>query len=245
MVVSIKLVYYDATAKIDLGYPTYWKVTCKITAGTYSNLIDFGLRKDTQGGVKVDDHFVSIAIWEKSWDVPSSEGTTYTFLWTVVLKDSSGATIDTKTTTTYGKTASTEPDGYFEINGKRSSETATFVVLDGKLNFVFYATKNAEKLKTVYVEVWKAGSKVTSVNLAGTSGQYSNSYTLPEPGTYEVKGFFTWSGSTSAIQKMTITASWGEETAEKTLGLSKSQIIGLVSAFLGIVFIAVGLKSRK
>lgn len=243
MTLSIKLVYYDATVKVSLPTPTYWKVTVTITASGYSQAVDFGRADDYQGGVKVDDHYCSIAVYENPWTVPTAEGVSYTFLWTVVIKDSSGTTLDTKTKTTYGKTASIEPDGYFTVNGQKATETATFVTLDGQLNLAFAATKNAEKITKVYVEVYKGGEKITTVDLTGSGSSWSGTYTLPSHGTYEVKGFFTWSGSTTGILKMSAVASWGEESPP-ALTLTKAEVLALFSGVLGILFLALGLKKR-
>ena len=244
---SIKLVYYDATAYVELPAPSYWDVSVTIVGGGKDYFIDFGLRTGTQGGVKVDSHFCAIAIWDKPWTVPAGDGVQYILGWRVVIKDSNGVTIGTKTTTTYAKTSDVEPDGIFKINGEVASETAQLIVLDGKLELVFTATKGGDLINQVYVTVAKAGEAIGGdVELTGSNPTWRTSYTLPEVGTYELHGFFRWGTQNNIIRKMNLVTSWGEETAPPGLPtLSKAEMMGLASAFLGLVFIAVGIAMRR
>ena len=245
--VSIKLVYFDATANVELPSPTYWDVFVTIVGGGKDYFIDFGLRTGTQPGVKVDSHFCAIAIWEKPWTVPAGDGVQYTLGWRVAIKDKNGVTIGTKTTTTYAKTPDVEPDGVFKINGQVASETAQLIVLDGKLDLLFTATKSGELINRVYVTVTKAGEAIDGdVELTGSNPTWRASYTLPGPGTYELHGFFRWGTQNAVIRKMNLVTSWGEETAPPgPRTLSKAEMMGLVSAFLGAVFIALGIVMRR
>jgi hypothetical protein len=236
--VNIKLVYYDATADVELPSPTYWIVKVAITRmsdNTIVKVIDFGLRDDVQGGVQVESHIVSIAIWEEPWTVPTGMGELYKFAWTVHIKDSSGNDYGTQTKTTYAKTADIEPDGVFKINGKDASQTSSIVVLDPTLTLEFAPSRNADKITAVKVEVWKGGSQTATVTLTKQAdGNYKGSYTLPGYGVYELKGYIEWSGG-SPLRKMSLIVGWGEEGGG-WFGLN--QIIGLVCMAVGAVLIA-------
>ena len=228
---TIKLVYHDATANIRLPSPAYWKVSVTIDGST----INFGLPDEFLSSVKVNDHWCTVAVWQDSWTVPAGEGVTYTFIWKAVIYDGDGTYIDTKEKTTYAKTALDEPDGYFTINGLKASEVTTHVVLEPTLKLGFVATKNPEKLTEVYVEVLKGGVKVSTVTLTGEDSTYSATYTLPSHGTYELKGYYTWTGSTTPIRKMSVTASWGEEALPFKLPISGIQIFGALLIAAGVV----------
>jgi len=211
---DIELVYYDATASVELPSPTYWNVKVTVTrVSTESTVktIDFGRADDYQGGVKVDGHFCSIAIWQDSWTVPSGLGELYRFSWTVQIKDSSGNDYGTQTKTTYAKTADIEPDGVFKINGKDASQISGIVILNPELTLQFSPVKNTDKITAVRLEVVQGSTSVATVKLAKqTSADYKGSYTLPGYGTYELNGYIDWIEGTP-IQKMSIVMSWGEE----------------------------------
>jgi hypothetical protein len=225
IMLSIKLVYYDATNDIELPSPTYWDVSVSITKvsdGSLIQNIDFGIRDDTQS-VEIDGTFVAIAIWEEPWTVPAGIGEQYNFTWIVVIKDSAGTIYGTETRTTFGKTADIEPDGTFKINGVDVSQTSTMVVLDPDLVLDFVPIKNADKITAVVVQVWKAGSQIaqTGLTLQG-DGTYRGAYQLPGPGTYELKGLIEWTGGLP-IPKMSVLARYGE-TPPPLIGVN--QIIG-------------------
>jgi len=234
--VNVKLVYYDATANVELPSPTYWvvKVTIRRTSdNVVVKTIDFGRFDDVQGGVKIDSNWCSIAIWEESWTVPAGLGVTYKFEWSAQVKDSSGNDYGTQTKTTYGKTADIEPDGIFKINGRDASQTSSPMVLDPALSLEFVPSKNADKVTAVKVESWKGGILQSTVSLTKqTDGTYAGTYTLPGYGVYEIKGFIEWTGG-NPLRKMSLIASWGEEGQ-----FGFNQIIGIVSMAIGIFLAA-------
>jgi len=231
--VSIKLVYYDATLDVELPPPTYWNVKVTITRtsdNTVIKTIDFGLRDDTQGGVLIDSHYCSVAIWEEPWTVPSADGVTYRFDWHVEVRDSSGSLLGTQTKTTYAKTPESEPDGIFKVNGKDVSQTSKILALSPTLSFEFIATKNPSKITAVKVEVWRGSSKIQTVTLSKqTSSKYTGSYTLPSYGVYELKGYIEWTGG-NPLRKMSITIDWN---SEKTGWININQIIGIALILAG------------
>jgi hypothetical protein len=242
--VNLKLVYYDATADLKLPSPTYWIVKVTITRksdGAVVKTINFGRYDDVQGGVKVDDHYCSIAIWEESWTVPAGADVTYKFDWSVQIKDSSGNDYGTKTKTTYAKTAGIEPDGVFKINGKDASQTSKLVVLGPTLTLEFVPSKNAEKITAVKVEVWKGDSKIKTVTLDKQDGNYKKTYKLPEYGVYRLDGYIEWTGG-DPIQKMSIVSVWGEEKPPK---VNMKMVFPTISVLVGIALLVLGQTGRR
>jgi len=236
---TAKLVYYDATDNVELPSPYYWKVTVTIEGVT---TIDFGHYKSVQGGVKIDNHYCAIAIWEKSWTIPTGEGVTYKFTWNAKIYDKEGVLHGETSKTTYAKTPSEEPDGVFKVNGYDATEMTSLVVFSNALQFEFDATKNPDKITRVYVEVWK-GSLINTVSLEKkTTSHYEGTYTLPASGTYELKGYITWSGGT--FRKMSITAGWGEEE-QPPFAFGTNQLIGAIMMFFGVIMLASPYISRK
>jgi len=231
--VSAKLVYYDATAGIELPPPTYWVVKVsvkKVSDDTVVKIIDFGTRDDVQGGVEIEGHYCSIALWEETWTVPTEVGVSYRFEWSAQIKDSSGNDYGTQTYTTYGKTADVEPDGVFKINGKDASQTSAFVVLSSQLSISFTPIKNPDKITAVKVESYKGGTLQSTVTLTKQAdGSYTGTYTLPGYGTYEIKGIIEWTGG-NPLRKMSLIVDWGDGDGG---WLSVNQIAGLAAMAVG------------
>jgi len=239
IVVSVKLVYHDSTADVELPTPTYWVVKVTIyrqSDGSLIETINFGVRDEVLSSVNIDGHFCTVAVWEDTWSVPATLGVTYRFEWSVQIKDGGGNDYGTQTYTTYAKTADIEPDGVFKVNGVDASQTSSIVVLDPDLVLDFVPIKNAEKITGVVVQVWKGGvqNEVTGLTLQG-DGTYRGTYQLPGPGTYELKGLVEWSDG-PAIPKMSLVVGWGEEAPGGWVGVN--QIIGLVFMTAGAFLVA-------
>jgi hypothetical protein len=232
---SAKIVYHCSTEGIELPSPAYWVVTVTITASGYSKTVNLGRPDKFLSSVVIDGHYTTVAVWEELWTVPSGEGVVYAFKWSVTIKDDAGNDYGTQTKTTYAKTADVEPDGTFKVNGKDASQTSSLVVLSPNLNFEFTPTKNADKIISVYVEVWKGSSKLTAITLTKGAASYTGSYTLPGYGVYTLKGFVSWSGG--SIPKMSITASWGEEEPPFIEGLRLNHLVGFASIIAGAVLL--------
>ena len=232
--ISIKLVYYDATLDVELPSPAYWNVKVTITRTSDNSVvktISFGLPDDYRGGVDIEGHICSVAIWEDTWTVPSTVGVTYKFDWNVEVRDSSDNLVGTQTKTTYAKTADIEPDGIFKINGVDASQTSSILVLDPTLSLEFSPTKNPDKITAVKVEVWKGGSQIQQVTLTKqSSGNYAGSYTLPGYGVYELKGYIEWPDG-NPLRKMSIMIDWNSDKGGG--GISVNQIIGVGCIFAG------------
>jgi len=236
--ISCKLVYYDATAGVELPSPAYWVVKIavrKVSDGTVVKVIDLGIQDDVQGGVEIGGHFCSVAIWEEQWTVPATVGVMYRFEWSAQVKDSGGNDYGTQTYMTYGKTADVEPDGVFKINGRDAGQTSSIVVLDPTLSLSFTPTKNPDKITFVKVESWKGGVLQSTVTLSKqTDGTYKGSYTLPGCGVYELKGFIEWAGG-SPLRKMSVLMSWGDGDGG---WFGWNQLVGLSSIAIGIFLTA-------
>jgi len=222
-----ELVYRDVYAGIDLPGIHYWIVEVTINPGGQTIKLDY------QESIYHSEGRYTTAIFVSSWTVPSGECVSYTFSWKVTLRDNNRNVYDTKSTTTYARTIAEEPDGYFTINNKRADQQTTIIVLDPTLSLGFTATKNGEKITIVYVEVWKGGSKIGTVTLSGSNPTWTGTYALPDYGTYQLKGFYTWTGSAQPLQKMSITVGWGEQPP--TITLTPLQILGIVCIALGAV----------
>jgi hypothetical protein len=227
------LVYYDAQLNIQLpGTYLTWIVTVNING---EDIVLEG--KDVVS--PIENRYAAF-LFEKKWTVPSGVGVTYTLKWTAIIRDNNRNEVGRASATTYAKTADVEPDGVFYINDKDASQITTHVVVDPNLKLKFSATKNGDKISSVYVDVLKGGTKITTVTLTGSNPTWTATYTLPGAGTYTLNGYYTWTGSAAPIQKMSIMINW-EQGELPPLPLSLTQIIG---AGLIIVGTVLALKKR-
>ena len=129
-------------------------------------------------------------------------------------------------TITYGRTPHEEPDGYFRINGKDATETSYHIVFNSQLSLEFVPTKNADKITAVRVEVWKDNVLKNTVTLSQSGSTYTATYNLPSHGTYVLKGKIEWTEG-SAIPKMNIFVSWGEDEDGDGDNYDVNQILGV------------------
>jgi hypothetical protein len=236
LTLSAKLVYYDATAGIEIPDPPYWIAQVKVYRNSDGILLQTVSLpfSGSQGGVDVNGHLCAVAFFENSWTVPTGEGVVYRFDWVIQIKDAAGNSLGTQTKTTYAKTADIEPDGSFKVNSQDVTQISRLVVTSPVLTLEFSPTKNSDKITAVKVEVLKGGAGVAGspVTLAKqATGIYTGSFTLPSPGTYELKGYIEWSGG-SPLRRMSTVASWGEEVDG---GFPKwSQLAGALLTVAGV-----------
>jgi len=230
-----QLVYYDVQTRVHLpGTYLTWTVQVTIAeTGETITLFDEVVSP-------VEGRYATF-LFKGSWTVPDGEGETYTFNWLVILRDNDRVEYGRQTKTTIAKTVSVEPDGYFTINNVKADEQTTHLVVDSLVTMAFVPTKNAEKITSVYVEVWKATSKLATVTLTKTDTQYAGTYTLPDFGTYQFKGFYAWTDSATPIQKMSVVVNMEQGQIEPGgFGFNTMQILGLASTCIGLVLILFG-----
>jgi len=225
---TAQLVYYDVQLGINLpGTYLTWIVQVDINGQVVT--------LDGKDVISPVEGRYATFLFEKQWTVPSGVGVVYTLTWTAIVRDNNCNEVGRATTTTYAKTADVEPDGVFYINDKDASQTTTHIVLNPTLSLKFTATKNGDKISSVYVEVWKGGTKVSTVTLTGANPTWTASYTLPGPGTYTLKGYYTWTGSSTPIQKMSIIANWEQGELPTPWPFSITQIAGVGLIIVGAV----------
>jgi hypothetical protein len=231
---TVEVVDYDATLDVDLGNPFYWtaKVEIRRVDGTLIGTVNLP-DKSFSVGKDVEGHTCNTVTFTGHWTVSNTEGVAYSFTWKVDIYDSDEVYLDTAEKTTYGKTPYAEPDGYFEINGKRATETSTHVVFNPTLSITFTPTKNSDKISAVKVEVRKAGSLINTVRLTKSGSIYTGSYTLPSSGTYALTGKIEWTDG-NPIPKMNVLITWGEEDDG---GISINQVVGLGLIAVGALLI--------
>jgi len=177
--------------------------------------------------------YIDMADWTGSWTIPNEEGTLYRLVWNVNTYDSG-----TTSKNTYAKTPLTEPDGSFKVNGKDTSQTSTLHVVNPTLTLSFTPSKAADKITGAYVEVWNGGSKTTSVTMTKqTDGTYTGSYTLPNYGTYELRGYVEWNGG-NPLRKMSALSTGGAEEGPSGRWFGLNQAIGLLSIAIGVFLMA-------
>ncbi len=245
---DMEVVYYDATARVELPSPAYWVTVCSVTKtldGSAVQTVSMGLPTSFPSGVQVGNDLCSVSVWQRSWNVPNTNGVTYTFTWSVDVKDASGLDYGTQTLVTYGKTPLSEPDGMFKINGKDASQTSALVVLSPTLDLSFVPSKNPEKITSVTVKVTKGSALLTSFSLTKQSdGAYTGSFTLPGYGTYELDGYVNWSGG-NPLQKMSLVANWESPGATLQSWLGLNQIGGYISLAVGAVLTVTSREKPK
>ncbi len=227
-----QLVYYDVNTGVQLpgNYLTWTpQVTIRETGQT--------IVLSNGDVVSCVENQYSTFVYTAGWNVPAEEGKTYTFDWLVILRNNDNVEYGSQSTTTYAKTIAAEPDGYFTVNGQNADQQTIHVITNPNIQLGFIATKNADKLLTVYVEVWQGNTKLTTITLTGTARM--GSYTLPSYNTYQLKGFYTWTGGAQPIQRMSVTANWevGELTKRGPAGIGINQVIGVGSIFTGTVLL--------
>ena len=119
------------------------------------------------------------------------------------------------------------PEGYFTINGEEATSDARIIIEEPEITISFTPTENAENIKEVYIEIWKEALLFEHVTLPAPS--YTATYTLPEPGEYQIKGYIRWIGSETPIKKLNITI-----TLPSPLELSINQILGIAFIIIGV-----------
>lgn len=124
-----------------------------------------------------------------NWQVPElEEGTVLSFTFRIL--DSENVTIIQ--ITVYGVIGDF-PMGYFTVNDIEVADADMIEVDDPELVIQFYATENGDKIDSVEVQVRKKGESelIEKVILAEVTANtvWENTYTLPEPGTYEFAGW--------------------------------------------------------
>jgi len=203
-----KLVYYDATAGISLPLPTLWEVRAVVEAGDYRVEVQLEL-KDFYA-TTIDSHSCAVSVWEGVWSVPIADGVTYSITWVVYFEDY-GSTLQR---TTYARATVSAPDGYFRINGQVATATSVIVVDSPRLTLEFIPTDNADRIGSVYVEVFRDGKRVEVVELVRSGTVFTAMYTLPGYGKYTLKGYVKWSGGT--LERMSVLLSLD---AERDIGI--------------------------
>ncbi|MEM4154886.1 MAG: hypothetical protein QXW52_08735 [Candidatus Caldarchaeum sp.] len=129
------------------------------------------------------------------------------------------------------------PDGYFTINGIRADPSTTLIT-QSPLNFVFTATKNADRITQVKIVVRKTdGNQIASLTLAKTgTTQWSGSWTTDTKGRIVVEGYIQTAGN--SYQKLSILMDMGGgDTGGGTSGMSVLQLIGFLSVIAGVVMV--------
>jgi len=232
-----ELVYYDAETVLSLHVAGHWLVYCTID-GTQIQL----KFKEHRDGV---EGRYATGVFTAMWTTPTEEGKLLSFEWLVIIREYVGdgqyEELGRVTTTTWGKTPLEEPDGYFTINGRRADQTTTLVVLDPGLTVEFIPTRKPEKITSVFCEIYYKESLIDTFYLSKDT-TYKARYTLPHPGTFEIKGFFEWDGQ-PRVPKLSIAITWGEEPP----ALPILSITGALIAIVGFVMYAreIGVFGKK
>ena len=144
-----------------------------------------------------------------NWVIPSlSEGTVLTFEFYAEAEKLQEEGTLSNTATSYGSIATV--NGEFYINGELATETSTHVVYNPTLIIEFKATNLGSKISKVYIHIYKDGKQLATKVLdeVTTDERWKTTYTLPEMGSYEIKGFFEVGGKT--YRKMSVVVGWGE-----------------------------------
>jgi len=192
-----QIVYLDTETGIMLdGDPNYWDVSVEIpdTGETV---------KLTYNSEAVAENRYRTYIFTAPWTAPNTDDITLEMLWTAVITDTQLQPIGTFHETTYAQTIS-EPDGIFRVNGVNAVEDTTLLVDNPTLSLSFEPISEASVIQSVFVDVYKgaANNYISRVPLTETSSSYEATYTLPETGTYVLKGYISWRQGT--IHKMSM-----------------------------------------
>lgn len=176
------------------------------------------------------------------WAIPNlSEGTVLTFEFYVEAEKLEEEGTLTDNATSYGSIVTV--NGEFYINGELATETSRHVVYDPTLTIEFKATSMGSKIAKVYIHVLKDGRQLATKVLDEVipDEHWKIEYTLPEMGTYEIKGLFDVGSKT--YRKMSVLVGWGESQEEAPPG---QDIITLqnVMFLAGIVLLIVGYFKR-
>lgn len=237
---SAQLIYYDAQTGVQIP-GTYLTWTVQVTIPETGQTITL----DAKGVVSSIENRYAAFLFEKPWTAPSKEGQSLTFNWLAIIRDNNYNEVGRVTCTTYAKTTPPEaPDGYFMLNGVRADVQSTHVITSPSLAVSFTATKGGDKITSVYVEVYRGGSRIDTVTLSGSNPNWQASYTLPAAGTYTLKGYFKWTGDANPVQKMSIVVGWGEQELPET-PMKLSQVAGVGMAALGAGLIYTGRRNRR
>jgi len=99
------------------------------------------------------------------------------------------------------------PEGFFTINGERVDQTSIIYVRDPSLAIAFVCTKNPELVEEVYISIYKDGQYYDTKYLdQESSDTWACTYTLPEEGTYDIRGYVK--SPTGTYQFMQIFYQW-------------------------------------
>jgi len=125
-----------------------------------------------------------------------------------------------------------QPEGYFQINGKEATETSIHLLFDPTITFTFTATENPENIAAVKVSV---NDEVLTLDKISDT-EYRKIYTLKGPGKYEIEGWIVPTyDSSKQIIRMSIIMKYGESEFNKmALGLA---ILFATSAVILIIIL--------
>jgi len=131
-----------------------------------------------------------------------------------------------------GTLIQSQPEGYFQINGKEATETSIHLLFDPTITFTFTATEHPESISAVKISV---NDEVLTLDKV-SSTEYRKAYTLPGPGKYEIEGWIVPTyDSSKQIVRMSIVTKYGEnEFNRMALGLT---ILFATSAVILIIIL--------
>lgn len=126
------------------------------------------------------------------------------------------------------------PTGQFYINNIAVNEDSVITVSNPALALKFQATQNGGEIRRCYVEVWKDGGLISTVDLTETTADsvWQNSYTLGTAGTYTLKGIIT--NELNSFTLMSISFDMGTSPFNITM----STIVGAIALLFGVVLLA-------
>jgi len=271
LTVSAIVIYYDAQYNTKLpGNPGNWRLSVDvIPIGEDGRTIWLKYVEE----VALTDGSRAYK-FEGKW-APPNKDLICIFYWDAVIYDEQGnefgrppeiktyAKVNPSTPSTGGSIIDI-PDGVFYIMDKAASEISSVTTMISNLLLKFQATKLGEKITGICVDVLKENNKVSTVKLSGANPIWLGNATLPEVGTYILKGYFTWTGSDKPVEKMSILVIYstqqtspsssgsqtqtggGTSTGGQTGGttittstpiITRGQVIGLASIIAGIFLI--------
>jgi hypothetical protein len=126
------------------------------------------------------------------------------------------------------------PNGVFYINNIAVTPSSVIHVTDPALALKFQATKSGGEIVRCYVEVWKDGGLIATVDLAetATDATWTGAYTLGTAGTYTLVGKIT--NQLNSFTLMSISFDMGT----MPFNITMSTIVGAISLIFGIYLLA-------
>lgn len=200
--------------------------TCAIRGDSYSKDLILGIQK-TYGDLEE---------YGSNWVIPDLEGVTLSFTFSAT--DNAGHIAERMT---WGIIQGFPPEGYFEINGQIVDETSIVYVKTLELTFKFTAIEEGHKIEQVRVQVYSDSLMLRDLTLyeATTDTVWQGTYTLPQEGTYTVKGDFKSGGRWYYKMSLLVTTEIGG------LGFpSLAELFNIVT-MLGLALTFVGYFKKK